>query len=257
MNTNGLLIEGYPFKPGVSYKNVASYFRILWASRFCWPIWSERQPSRKGWKNFFEIHGQYQQSLQIRTKPYIPTKDSNNNNNNIWFLYSALPSSTSLPGALYRVLLPQRPSQSRDVTSIGAEIRYTKEVPFILRSNISFGWDGLHNARFWSLLSGQVALGGKTGITTLSPAGIEPVPSRTAVEHTDHSTTDTTNAFFCCFFVFIIFTKLGFKFFTHYPWNWYPYPIWISFSKLDTDPKTAFTNPYQLQISSEKWTPTP
>ena len=37
-----------------------------------------------------------------------------------------------------------------------------------------------------------MALGGKTGITTLSPAGIEPVPSRTAVEHTDHSTTDAT-----------------------------------------------------------------
>ena len=34
--------------------------------------------------------------------------------------------------------------------------------------------------------------GGKTGITTLAPAGIEPVPSRTAVEHTDHSTTDAT-----------------------------------------------------------------
>ena len=114
-------------------------------------------------------------------------------NNNIWSLYCALPSSTSLPRLLYIVLLPQQPSQSRDVTSIGAEISlHERSTLLILRSNISFGWDGLHNARFSSLLSGQVALGGKTGITTLAPAGIEPVPSRTAVEHTDHSTTDAT-----------------------------------------------------------------
>merc|ERR1711860_240145 len=84
-----------------------------------------------------------------------------------------------------------------DVTGSGQPYvwRYTKDVPFILRSNISFGWDGLHNARCSSLLSGQVALGGKTGITTLAPAGFEPVPSRTAVEHTDHST--SAEDFFC------------------------------------------------------------
>ena len=31
-----------------------------------------------------------------------------------------------------------------------------------------------------------------------------------------------------------------------------PIPIWISFSKIDTHPQTAFTNPYQLQISLER-----
>ena len=121
-------------------------------------------------------------------------------NNNIWFLYSALPSSTSLPGALYRVLLPQRPSQSRDVTSSEPKFAARKKYPYILRSNISFGWDGLHNARYSSLLSGQVALGGKTGITTLARAGFKLIPSRTAVKYTD--TTHVLNkhiAFSCAF----------------------------------------------------------
>merc|ERR1712115_303674 len=90
--------------------------------------------------------------------------------------------------------------------------------PYILRSNISFGWDGLHNARYSSLLSGQVALGGNTGITTLAPAGFEPVPSRTAVEHTYHSTTDATKCTACTAFINLLedlFVSKELKFDSH------------------------------------------
>ena len=76
-------------------------------------------------------------------------------NNNVWFLYSALPSSTSLLRALYRVLLPQRPLQSRDITSIGAAILMVLHERSTLYTSIKYHiqiwWSS--QCRYWSLLS--------------------------------------------------------------------------------------------------------
>ena len=76
--------------------------------------------------------------------------------NNIWFLYSALPSSWSLLKALYyRVLLPQRPLQSRDITSIGAAILMVLHERSTLYTSIKYHiqiwWSS--QCRYWSLLS--------------------------------------------------------------------------------------------------------
>ena len=91
--------------------------------------------------------------------------------------YSTLPDSTRLPCALYGVLLPLRSQQTMEVTSFRAVVYcYTKGVPFVCRLNITFRYDGLHNDRYRSLLSGQVELG-IAYIKAQASAGNEPVPS--------------------------------------------------------------------------------
>ena len=120
--------------------------------------------------------------------------NNNNNNNNNTCFYIAPFQLWGLLKALYRVSLPQRPLHSRDMQCspycqpwLSAETKF----PSVLhRTSRSHG--GLHIARFRLLLGGQVTLGGKTGITTLSPVGFEPATSRTAAERTNHSTTDAT-----------------------------------------------------------------